>query len=329
MDNDEVARGTVFAGKYQLLDMAGEGGMAKVWRAVMRWAEGFFRQVAVKQILPSLASNEKFVVLFIEEARVGSQLQHPNIVQILDFGKEASDVYYLVMEWVDGLPLNRYVEGHHAMGQHPPWPLVVAIGIEALRGIGAAHQRVDPWGQRAPVIHRDITPPNILIGGDGIVKVTDFGLSRARDRARITDPNVVTGKLAYLAPEVAWGKEATVQSDLFCLAIVLWEALAGRPAYEGGSDLEIFQAARAAVLPNLRRYRDDVPDQLVKALEYALIPEPELRYDSAEQMLRALAGVLREVDEPTDGPVIARSVIAAREALGLPPTSALPTDLEL
>jgi len=295
----------VFAGKYQLLDMVGEGGMATVYRAVMRWAEGFFRQVAVKQILPALTENEKFVRMFIEEARVGSQLQHPNIVQILDFGRE-EDLYFLVMEWVDGLDLRRYVEGHEAMGRRTPWPLVVAIGIEALRGLSAAHERIDHYGRRSPVIHRDVTPQNILLGTNGVAKITDFGLSRAKDRARITDPNIVKGKLSYLSPEVAWGNEATIQSDLFCLGIVLWEVLAGHKMYEGADDVQVFQAARAAEIPDIRTFRDDLPPELVELLECALARDLEFRFDSAHQMLRSLTQVLRRAGEPTDGPVIAR-----------------------
>ena len=317
---------SVFAGKYQLLEIAGEGGMATVWRAVMRWAEGFFRQVAVKQILPSLTEHQRFVEMFIEEARVGSQLQHPNIVQTLDFGKQG-EIFYLVLEWVDGLDLRRYVEGHRELGQPTPWPLVTAIGVEALRGLGAAHERVDHWGHRAPVVHRDVTPQNILIGSNGVVKITDFGLSRAKDRARITDPNIVKGKLGYLSPEVAWGKQATERSDLFCLGIVLWEALAAKRLYRGKDDVEVFQAARAAEIPDLRQIRDDVPVELVDALESALTRDPDLRFDSAQQMLRALTRVLRRAGTSTDAPVIAESVIAARRALGLPPTSALPEEL--
>lgn len=328
MEGNDLSAGPakLFAEKYQLLELVGEGGMATVWRAVMRWAEGFFRQVAVKQILPSLGENQKFVAMFVEEARVGSQLHHPNIVQILDFGRE-QEFYYLVLEWVDGLDLRRYEEAHRRAGQRIPWQLVVAVGIEALRGLGAAHERVDHWGRRAPVIHRDVTPQNILIGSNGVVKITDFGLARAKDRARITDPNIVRGKLCYLAPEVAWGKEATVQSDLFCLAVVLWEALAGRQMYTGADDLEMFQAARAAEVPDLRQLRDDVPRDLVEVLECALARSPELRFDSAQDMLRALALVLRRAKQRTDAPEIGRSVLAAREALGLPPTSPLPEEL--
>jgi serine/threonine protein kinase len=317
---------SLFAEKYLLLEQVGEGAMATVWRAVMRWAEGFFRPVAVKQILPSLSENQKFVAMFVEEARVGSQLHHPNIVQILDFGREPES-YYLVMEWVEGLDLRRYVEAHRRMGQPTPWQLVTAIAIEALRGLGAAHERVDHWGRRGPVIHRDVTPQNILIGSNGVVKITDFGLARAKDRARITDPNIVKGKLGYLSPEVAWGKEATVQSDLFCLALVLWEALAGRRMYTGANDLEIFQAARAADIPDLRPLRDDAPRDLVEALECALARTPELRFDSAQDMARALALVLRRAKQRSDAAEVGRSVIAAREALGLPPTSLLPEEL--
>jgi serine/threonine-protein kinase len=314
------------AGRYQLLERAGGGGMSTVWRAVMHWEEGFFRQVAVKQIRSRLAFNRKFIAMFVEEARIGSQLQHPNIVQILDFGRE-DDLYFLVMEWVDGLDLGTWTAVHSTRGEVTPWPLVAAIGVEALRALGAAHELIDHWGHRAPVIHRDVTPHNILIGSSGVVKLTDFGLSRAKDRARTTDPNIIKGKLGYLSPEVAWGKEATPQSDLFCLGIVLWEALAGRRLYEGDDDVQVVLAARAVEIPDLRELRDDVPEDLVELLECALAEDPEFRFDSARQMLRAMTRVLHNQRQPTDALELSRSVREARVTLDLPPRSSLPEDL--
>jgi serine/threonine-protein kinase len=300
--------------------------MSNVWRAVMHWSDGFFRQVAVKQILPRLAFNHKFVTMFVEEARIGSQLQHPNIVQLLDFGRE-DDLYFLVMEWVDGLDLGTWAAVHKNRGVVTPWPLAAAVGVEALRGLVAAHELIDHWGHRAPVIHRDVTPHNILIGSNGVVKLTDFGLSRAKDRARITDPNIIKGKLGYLSPEVAWGKEATTQSDLFCLGIVLWEALAGRRLYEGEDDVQVVLAAREAEIPDLRDLRGDLPEDLVELLECALAEEPDFRFDSARQMLRAMTRVLHNQSRPTDALELSQSVVETRRTLGLPRTSTLPEDL--
>jgi serine/threonine-protein kinase len=317
-----------FGSKYKLLEVAGEGGMAKVWLGVMRWASGFTRPVAVKQILPSLTANKKFVDMFVEEARVGSQLNHSNIVQTLDFGVDRLNNYYLVLEWVDGLDLRRYVQAHIEQEELTSWPLITAIGIEALRGLGAAHGRLDSWGRRAPVIHRDVTPPNILIGTNGIVKLTDFGLSRAKDRVRITEPKVIKGKLGYLCPELAWGQEATEQSDLYCLGLALWEALALSRAYQGKTDVDIFVKARQAEVPPIQEYRDDLPDGLERVLEQALAREPSDRYGTAQEMLKDLTAILRKEPFSTDAAVLSRSVIKARRALGLPPSSIIPPPLE-
>jgi len=320
----EQRRITLAGGKYELFEVAGQGGMATVWKAVMRGAAGFSRFVAIKHILQKLHTNDEFVKMFVEEARVGSQLQHANIVQTFDFGQDNQGVYFLVLEWVEGLDFGRYLHAFERSGKRAPWPLIVAVGVESLRGLGAAHGRVDGHGQLAPVIHRDLTPGNIMIGTNGIVKISDFGLSRAMDRLQMTHPDVIKGKLRYLAPEVTMGQPASVQSDLFSLAIVLWEALAGRALYAGETDAQVFLAARRAEIPPLGELRPDLPTGLVLALERALAREPEQRFPDAEQLLRALTVQLRQVPESTDAYALARSVLQAREILGLPPPRPVP-----
>src|SRR5207237_5451466 len=143
------------------------------------------------------------------------------------------------------------------------WPLACAIGIGTLRGLGAAHSRVAPDGTPAPVIHRDVSPHNVLLGTNGVVKLTDFGLARARDRvASLTAPGTVKGKLTYLAPEVTFGKPNTVQSDLFGVGSVLWETLTGERLFDGKTDIEIFKKIRACTVPPIQKRRPDVPASL-------------------------------------------------------------------
>lgn len=315
--NDPSLRNVRLDGKYELVEQAGEGGMATVWRAIMHGAAGFSRWVAVKHIRPSLMTNEEFVAMFVEEARVGSQLQHANIVQTYDFGQDPRGAYYLVLEWVEGLDFGRYTEAYRASGHRCDWPLVLAVGVEALRGLGAAHERVDGAGNRAPVIHRDVTPANILLGTNGIVKLTDFGLSRAMDRLQMTQPDVIKGKLRYIAPEITRGEPASVQSDLFSLGIVLWEALAQRPLYAGESDAEVFMAARKAEIPPIRELRSDVPGAAATVVERALARDPEHRFATAREMLRAMTGLLRQLSESTDAYTLARTVLVTREFLGM------------
>lgn len=289
--------------------------MATVWRSIMHGAAGFSRPVAVKRILPNLVTNDEFIRMFVEEARVGSLLQHPNIVQILDFNVDERGYYFLVMEWVEGIDLGRYLQSYRMRELPTEWPLIAAMGIEALRGLNAAHERLDDEGQPSPVIHRDVTPQNILVGTNGVVKLTDFGLSRAMDRSRMTHPDVIKGKLAYLAPEISHGEAASVQSDLFSLAVVLWEALAGRRLYEGANDVEVFLAARKAEIPPLSEVRPNLPEGLVRTIEKALAHEPSDRYRDALVMARALAEVLRRQPQKTDAPELAHSVRAARRVV--------------
>ena len=304
----------LLAGRYELLELAGEGGMAQIWRGRLHGAAGFHRPVAIKRILPQQL-NDETVTWFIEEARVVSLLFHPNIVQILDFDRAEDGSYFMVMEWVHGLDLRQYVLSFIRQQKRSPWPLVSAMTIEALWGLDAAHQRVDDQGQPAPVIHRDVTLQNILLTSTGTAKLTDFGLSRAMDRASWTVPQMIKGKISYMAPEIFIDQDWTVQSDLYSMGVVLWEALAGRKLYQGKTEAETFLAASQAEVPPITSIRDDLPDQLVQMLALALAREPRRRYPSALVMLRELCDILRNQPMATDARAIAQSVESARRFL--------------
>lgn len=325
----EDSAGNVLAGRYQLVEKAGEGGMADVWRAVTRGAAGFIRPVGVKRIKGSLSHNPEFVQMFVEEARVGATLDHPNVVQLHDFGVDDWGSHYLVMEWVEGVDLGRWSRSFQEAGWHTPWHLTAAIGIEALRGLHAAHGRTDPWGKEAPAYHRDVTPGNVLIGLNGIVKLADFGLARAMDRAKITRPEMVKGKVAYLPPEMVDDSktEPSSQSDLFSLGTVLWEVLAGRRLFKAKTDLDTLKNVMRCEIPPLSSTRPDLPEELTRAVHRALERDPRKRYRSAQQMARALARVLRRVAEPTDAEPLGESVALARERLKLPPRDLPPSQL--
>ena len=296
------------AGKYELIEPAGEGGMASVWRGLTHGASGFTRAVAIKRVLPTLAKDESFVAMLVEEARIVSELQHPNIVQVHDFDRDDWGSHFLVMEWVEGLDLSRYTRSFKVAGEKSPWHYVAAIGIEVLRGLGAAHERIDRDGVPAPVLHRDVTPTNILVSASGIVKLTDFGLARAADRGRITQPGIVKGKLAYLSPEQVTGEKASVQSDIYSVGIVLWEALAQVRLFAGGKDIDVVRRVKEGYVPPLSEYRPDVPREFLEILSIALDKSPVSRFGSAAEMQRALASLLRTQSEPTDAEPLARSV---------------------
>jgi len=286
--------GHVIDGKYQLVSLAGEGGMASVYKAVVRGAAGFQRTVAVKHIKPEYRALKNYIDMFIEEARVGSELAHPNIVQVHDFCSESGS-YYLIMEWVEGSDLGALIKAYRETSRDVPWALAAAIGIGTLRGLGAAHDRVAPDGTPAPVIHRDVSPHNVLLGVNGAVKISDFGLARARDRAAsLTAPGTVKGKLSYLAPEVTFGKPNTVQSDLFGVGSVLWETLTGDRLFDGRNDIEVFKKIRACQIPSIQTRRKDVPAALAAILELALSADPANRYATADEFAHALDQVVKQ-----------------------------------
>jgi serine/threonine-protein kinase len=320
--------GHIIDGKYQLVAIAGEGGMATVYKAVVRGAAGFTRAVAIKHIKPEYRALKNYIDMFIEEARVGSELAHPNIVQVHDFCSEDGS-YYLVMEWVEGTDLGNFIKAYRDANQHVPWQLAAAIGIGTLRGLGAAHDRIAPDGTPAPVIHRDVSPHNVLLGINGVVKLSDFGLARARDRAgSLTAPGTVKGKLSYLAPEVTFGKPNSVQSDLFGVGNILWETLSGDRLFDGKTDIEIFKKIRSCQIPPITTRRPDVPAALATVLEVSLSADPNNRYGTAEEFAHALGQVLKQAVGVSAASQLGAAVSEARQRLSghtdsVPTTDAL------
>jgi len=306
----EDTPGRVVGDRYTLLEVAGRGGMATVWRALMRGAAGFERQVALKRIHPELAMDREFVRMFAEEARLGSQILHPNVVQVLDFGVDELG-HYLVLEWVDGIDLERWVRTHTAAAEGTPWHLVAGITIEVLKGLGAMHGRLLPDGSPAPVFHRDVGPRNILLGLSGLAKLSDLGLARAMDRARFTQPNVIKGRLSYLAPELTRGRDPSVQSDVFAVGVTMWEGLAGRRVFDGKTDRDVMLLVREGHVPPLADVRPDIPEALAAVVARAAARMPSARYDSTAEMASALADILRSDGSRTEAGVLGASVAAA------------------
>ncbi len=304
MNFQEDAPGRVLAGKYELLEELGQGGMAVVWRARTRGARGFSRTVAVKRIEASVRGFEEVTEMFVEEARVGAALQHPNIVHVHDFGIDEHGAYFLVTELVEGLHFGRFVSSFLEHGLETPWPFVTAIAIEVLRALEGAHGRLDEAGIISPILHRDVTPGNILLAETGQVKLADFGLARAMDRGVMTRPNIVKGKLSYLAPELLLGLAPTVKCDLFSLGVVLWEALAGERLFDATNDADVVARIRDAKIPLLSMKRPNLPIAITSAVHRALEREPAQRFGSARQMLDAFISVLRVLPNSLDSRVL-------------------------
>ncbi|MEM7435164.1 MAG: serine/threonine-protein kinase [Myxococcota bacterium] len=301
----------LLGGKYEVLELAGEGGMAKVYRGRTHGASGFTRPVAIKRVLAPLSHDPEFLTMFVEEARVVSALAHPNIAQIHDFDRDHAGEYYLVLEWVDGLTLSEWRSALAQEGGGAPWQLVAAIGIEVLRALHAAHSHTDRRGRTTPVFHRDVTPQNVMLSRAGVVKLTDFGLARAMDRHSITKPGFVKGKISYLAPELTYEAAPSAQSDLFSASVVLWETLAGRKMFEGKNPARVIGTIRDMRIPDLASLRKDIPVAFCEILSRGLARRPEDRYPTAHAMGRALARLLREVDTPTEAEAVAASVALA------------------
>ena len=298
MGNDQ---GRVIDGKYELIEKIGEGGMAVVWRAVMRGAAGFARPVAVKKIKPEFRAISNYINMFVEEARVGSELAHPNIVQVYDFCADEEQSYYLIMEWVEGLDLSGFVRSYVEEDQVTPWPLIVAIGVGALRGLAAAHERHRPDGTVAPVIHRDVSPTNVLISTEGEVKLCDFGIARAAaDGVRADevarDAGMLRGKFAYMSPEQARAEEVDGRADIFAFGILVWELLAGRRLYKGGNDLDTLLLAQRAEIPPLPRRGRPWEDAAQALLDRALAPDPARRFPNADVLCDEIRDIILGFD---------------------------------
>lgn len=314
---NHTPRNALLAGKYELIAPAGEGGMATVWRGLTHGEAGFRRRVAIKRVLQQHAGDQEFAAMFVQEAAVVAELNHPNIVQVHDFGRDQWGNFFIIMEWVEGLGFDAYLRAFTSRGEHAPWHFVAAICIEALRALTAAHERIDELGRPAPVFHRDVNPVNILLSTHGVVKLADFGLARAMDRPGTTNPGIVKGKVAYMAPEILEGKrKADQRSDVYSIGVVLWEGLTGKRLFGGeGSDVEIALRALKAIVPRVNSLRDDVPDAIGDVAHCALARNPEGRFQSARAMVEALSSVLRRHPDPSDGNALARSIEIARKRI--------------
>jgi eukaryotic-like serine/threonine-protein kinase len=315
---EEPRPGLIVGGRYELIEVAGRGGMADVWRGRVRGDSGFVRDVAVKQMHGNLASQPQYVAMFVEEARLGSSLQSPNVSEVHDFVHDRGH-YYMILEWIDGIDLGSWVRWHTMRNEQTRWELVAAVGVGILRGLAAAHERIGPDGRPLAVVHRDVSPHNVLLTTRGMVKLIDFGLALAPDRTQeTTEPGVVKGKMSYLAPEIVSGGRPQPASDQFACGSVLWEALVGRKLFDGATDYETYCRLRDCMVQPLRPLRTDVPAPFAQIIHRALSPKAETRFPSTREMARQIGTSLKKVQLRKDlHTVLARSVAEARASLGI------------
>ncbi len=298
--------------RYHLLEKLESGGMAEVFLGEATSVQGFKKRVAIKRVLPHLASHTNFIGMFLDEARLGARLTHANIVSVFDIGK-SDNSFFIVMEFVDGTNLKKIMETLRVKGQPFPLKDVIYIGMEACRGLSYAHELVDDDGHPVELVHRDVSPPNILISKRGEVKVTDFGLAKARTQLERTDPGVVKGKFSYLSPEVATGQEVDERADIFALGVCLWEMLAGRRLFLGDTDYETVQAVSNANIPSLVGDHPEIEPQFEALILKALARDPADRFPSAREFGDALASYLFHHQMKVTADDIAKLVQAALE----------------
>jgi tRNA A-37 threonylcarbamoyl transferase component Bud32 len=279
-------------GEYLLLDSVAMGGMAEVFRAKRKGVEGFEKIVAVKRILPHLSRNKGFVEMFIDEAKMVAGLSHPNIAQIFELGK-IEDTYFIAMEYVDGNDLRTILGRVRDKGIIPDVDLAALVASKVGSALEYAHRHRDAEGRELRIVHRDVSPQNILISREGEVKLVDFGIAKAAIKASHTDSGSLRGKLMYMSPEQAWGRPIDNRSDIFSLGVVFFEMLTGRSLFVGDSEMSILERVREARVIPPSSLNPAVPIELEVVVTRALRREPEERYQDASEMLVHLDSYLR------------------------------------
>lgn len=279
-----LAPGTAI-GRYVVRRRLAEGGMAEVYLAQATGPEGFSKDVVIKVVRSFLASDQQFVDMFINEARLSSRLNHANVVQIFDFGKHEQS-YFIAMEYVRGTSLFDLRKRCRDRGIPFPPTLVAEIGAQVARGLQYAHSLADK-GKLLGIVHRDVTPHNVLLSFDGAVKLTDFGIAKASTTH--TAPGVLKGKFAYMAPEQARGEMVDSRTDIFALAVVLWEMLTGGRLFDGDSEMAVLRAVQESLIAPPSRLNPDVPAELSDIILKALSRPPHERHATAFEFEKALA----------------------------------------
>ncbi|MCB9760526.1 MAG: serine/threonine protein kinase [Alphaproteobacteria bacterium] len=278
-------------GRYELVDPIGAGGMAEVFRARLSAAEGVQKHLVIKRILKGLSHDPAFVEMFIDEARVAALLQHPNVVQVYDFG-QVGEHWYMAMEWVDGLNLHRLMWHVANQRRRLPDEFALYVAHEAAKGLHYAHTAVDPTGVALGVVHRDVCPQNLLVSYRGEVKVADFGIAKSAAGTFTTQGNRLKGHTSYMSPEQTLGRPVDPRADIFALGVVLHELLTGRRLFKADSAELTLERIRSGEVPRLRDTRPDLSPAVETLVHTALALDPDDRFASARALRDALAAQL-------------------------------------
>ena len=287
---DAIAEDRQF-GPYNLVKKMAAGGMAEVWEARKTGVEGFEKRVAVKLILPHHAENAEFVEMFLDEGRIAANLDHPNVCAILDLG-EAEGTFYIAMEFIDGVVLSQIMKESARRSQFIPPEHCVQIIMGACGGLDYAHSRSDGKGSPLNLVHRDISPQNVMVSNDGNVKVVDFGIAKAANQLHETRAGVFKGKYAYMSPEQATGKKLDRRSDIFALGVVLWEMVTGRRLFKADNEIATLHKIIGGDYDRPSDHRPDLPPALEAIIMKALAQDAEDRFLDCGEMQLALEDFL-------------------------------------
>ena len=314
--------------QFEIVRRLGSGGMAEVFLAKKRGAEGTYKVVVVKRILPAYTTSRRFRSMFIDEAQLATRLNHPNVVQVYEFSNEGEDGYVLAMEWVEGCDLGQLmnrasprgarVENHLTPKRIPPWTSAWIIA-EAAKGLHYAHEKKDEGGAPLEIVHRDVSPQNVLLSFEGAVKIADFGIASAR--LVDEEAGVLKGKFGYMSPEQARGEKVDRRSDLYSLGVILWECLAGRPLHGSLGGDALLEVVKKGHIEPPSTFVRDLPEELEAIVMKLLAPRVEDRFGSGRDLAAAIAraALVRQVLvdasslEQTIGDLVPREVPALGE----------------
>ncbi|MBA2663987.1 MAG: serine/threonine protein kinase [Bradymonadaceae bacterium] len=316
-------------GKYTLVRHIATGGMAEIWLAEQKGPGGFNKELVIKRILPHLARDQHFTNMFLDEARLVAQLSHPHIGQIYELG-ELDGNYFIAMEFIDGLDLSKLLQLMHERGEQLPVELAVRIVCDVLAALDFAHEYTDRDGTAIGLVHRDISPQNVLVSNDGIVKLVDFGVAKAAVNQSKTEAGAVKGKFAYMAPEQIQNVQPLDRRvDVFAMGVLLYELLTGVKPF--GDDLLAVSQILQSHAQDPRIHRADLPEPVLHAIQHALAKDRDERYASADAMLRDLENFLYQNNLVASARELSAFVRQLRglptpraTARAVPPTAALP-----
>ncbi len=304
-------------GKFVLLNRIAFGGMAEVFRAKMEGAVGFQRIVAIKRILPEYSEDPTFIQMFTDEARIAGSLTHPHIVQINELG-EVDGIYYISMEMIDGIDLARVIKIRRTLGMPIPLGIILDVVIPVCKALHYAHTAVDPNNNPLQMIHRDVTPHNILISKKGEIKLTDFGIAKAAQNIAQTAVGELKGKLSYMSPEQAEGRPVDQRTDIFQVGIVLYEMLTLHKMFEGNSDHSVLHKIQNAMYPAPRQIVANIPELMEQIVLRALAVHSNQRYQTAAELEHDLTNLRNSLpiqERNLDVSVFTLEIIAQRDQI--------------